>query len=461
MANIVGNNMSDLITTFNKYVKENEALAIEAFQELRRKTEEEDLLNINNKIPIFPRPGLIQTDHLNKLAQDTETILNIITTIPERIFNHNIKEMCSHVGLSDQHYELVKQTYGANDGLMSRCDLFFEADHSYKFLEFNVDSSVGGLEIAAVNRVMEGIELYKSWNLNNDWKYDDPLKNLISLIHHRVSEKNMENKLVTVAVIDWHTYIDGYIWSLNLIKEYLIEAGYNVIVCSQKDVELKDGYLCYQDQIIDVVYRVFLSDDALENPREIQPILDAYKENNLILLSGIHTELYSNKTIFALLSDPKYKDYYSEKEQEVIHRCIPWTRVLEDTATTYEGREVNLINFIVENQSDLVLKPALGYGGQSVTLGWNSSKEEWQKKVFSTLQSKERFIVQKRVVPVEEEMPKLDENGISFENVMLNWGIYVFDGRFSGSMLRGLTTTDHGIINAAQGASMTCVFYRD
>lgn len=443
---------------FNRYVMENTEAAKSSFKEIRRITEEEDLLNINNSIPVFPRPGLIDSKTINQVGRDSEEILKIITSIPDRIFKGDLTKLCSYLGFSDIQYDLISQTFGDNLGLMSRVDLFFEKNNTYKFLEFNVDSSVGGLEIASVNKVMENIDFYKKWLDKNDFKYEDPLQNFINMIKNIVFKKGIDPEQFTVAVIDWHTYIDGYMWSLNLIEQYLLDAGFRVIVCNQKEVENRNGHLYVKNEKIDLIYRVFLGDDALENPGELEPILDAYKKENVILINGVHTELYSNKAIFALLSDPKYEKFYTLDELDLIKKCIPVTRILKDESTIMNNNSVNLVDYVTKNKNKFVIKPALGYGGQNVFLGWNLTNEEWKDNINKIIHSDQRYIVQEKVEPIIEEMPLLYNDNIVLEDAIMNWGIYVFDGKYSGAMIRGLSNDEHGVINAARGASMTCIF---
>lgn len=450
--------MDKYIKIFNKYIDENQDAAISSFKEIRRITLEEDMLKINNSIPIFPRPGLIDSKTINEIGKDSEEILKIITSLPERIFAGDLSSFCSYLGFSDLQYNLISKTFGDNIGLMSRADLFFEKDFTYKFLEFNVDSSVGGLEIAAVNKVMENIDFYKEWIKKYDFQYDDPLLNFVNMIKEIVQKKGIEHKDFTIAVIDWHTYMDGYMWSLNLIKQYLLEANFRVVVCNQKDVKNINGALYHEGEKIDLVYRVFLGDDALENPEELIPILTAYEQEKVILINGVHTEIYSNKVIFALLSDPQYEKYYTKEEQILINKCIPMTRILNDEITILNGESINLIEYITENKNNLVIKPAQGYGGENVLLGWNMPVKEWKESIIKITNSKDKYIVQEKVNPVIEQMPLLQGDNLVVEDSIMNWGIYVFDGKYSGAMIRGLSSDEHGVINAAKGASMTCVF---
>ncbi len=439
---------------------ENKDIAISSFRDIHRITLEEDILNINNAIPIFPRPGLIDANTIEQIGRDSEQILKIITSLPKRIFNGDLLKFCSYLGFTDTHYELISQTFDDNLGLMSRGDLFFDGSGEYKFLEFNVDSSVGGLEIASVNKVMEDIHFYREWLNNNNFHYDDPLLNFVNMIKKVTFNKGMKPQECAIAVIDWHTYIDGYMWSLNLIKQYLEDAGFKVILCNQKEVLFRNGYLYYENEKIDLVYRVFLSDDALDNPKELDPILTAYRQKNLILINGVHTEIYSNKAIFALLSDPKYEEYYTKEEKILIDKCIPLTRVLQNENTFISNQKVNLIEHISQNKDSYVIKPGMGYGGESILLGWNLSDEEWNRSISNILNSNIKYVVQERINPVIEEMPLLYENNLIFEKVVMNWGVYVFDDKYSGAMIRGLSNDNHGVINAAQGASMTCTFYK-
>ncbi|MGQ4672066.1 hypothetical protein ACUIJ5_29145 (plasmid) [Bacillus toyonensis] len=80
---------------------------------------------------------------------------------------------------------------------------------------------------------------------------------------------------------------------------------------------------------VDIVYRVFLCDDALHNPEEVKPIVQAYQAGNLELLTGFHTELYSNKGNFAFLSDPKYKHLFTKKRVEFNRKVYPMDAIFK------------------------------------------------------------------------------------------------------------------------------------
>ncbi|MEK4567027.1 hypothetical protein MKX54_20335 [Alkalihalobacillus sp. FSL R5-0424] len=438
--------------SYNKHIKDNQLMALESIKKSEEKIDVENLMIINEKIPVFHRPGLIDKSYLDIIHNDINQISNIIREIPERIFGNNLDEMCEFLNLSSNHKKLIKSSFLDDRVLMTRCDIFFESEFSYKFLEMNIDSSVGGLDIFKVNELIEETEIFQVWNRDSEWSYINPLDKYVSKVHQMIKDEG-GTKGTTLAIVDWHEYINGYMWTLGLFKESFEREGYNVIICNQREFTTENDKLYHDNIRIDVVFRVFPSDDAFKYPEELTSIYEAYSKGNLILISGVHTELYANKAIFALLSDPTYKEHFSKNEIDVIDRCIPWTRILK--------KEKDLLKYVICSKDQIVIKPSLGYGGIDIHLGWNYESQQWIDLIETLLLSDELYILQEKVTPMIEKMPEIKNEKITFNEVINNWGIYSFDNELAGGVIRGLAVEKHGIINASQGASITSIFFKE
>ncbi|RWQ73567.1 glutathionylspermidine synthase family protein [Bacillus cereus] len=452
--------MRALIDDFNLKVLDMPHLAVDSFNKLQNKMVEDRILQyyLDKETEIIPKPGILDELQLNLIGEDTKSLLDIIVSLPERIFKGNILNMCTALGFSEKQYELMMSTY-QNDNLIARSDLYF-TKIGHKFLELNVDSSVGGIDIGHLNKMMTSYEFYKSLTGSERWNYIDPMDKLIKSIQDLAIKIGKENSEITIAVMDWDEYLDSYYGTLNYIKLRLIEAGYKTVICSQKDVECNNDMLVVGNHTIDIVYRVFLCDDALHNPEEVKPIVKAYQAGNLELLTGFHTELYSNKGNFAFLSDPKYKHLFTKKELNLIERCIPWTRFLKDIIIPDNNLDTNEIDYIIKNKDNLVIKPTIGYGGNEVLLGWKFNENDWENKISNLLKTDAVYIVQERVYPIEEEIPFLINKSIELRKAILCWGLYVINGEFAGAMLRGLPCEQSDVVNLGNGAAVTCLFYR-
>src|SRR5215510_8244696 len=90
------------------------------------------------------------------------------------------------------------------------------------------------------------------------------------------------------------------------------------------------------------------------------------------------------KALLALLYDPQYEKLFPDHEREALRRRIPWTRVLREGFTTYRGRRVDLIDFVLRRREILVLKPNGDYGGRGVVLGWEVGDDDWKRAVSET-----------------------------------------------------------------------------
>lgn len=452
--------MKTQVDDFNVSVRENSQLAISSFKQLQNKMVKERVLQYypDKETMIIPKPGLLSSEKLEILSRETKALLDIIVSLPERIFSGDILKMCTALGFSEKQYQLMMSTY-QNKNLIARSDMYFTKD-GYKFLEFNVDSSVGGLDIGYLNKSMRSFEFYKPLNNSGKWDYVDPMDILIESINELAIKIGRNYSDITIAVMDWDEYLDSYYGTLNYIKLRLKEAGYNVIICSQKEAEFKDNMLTVNGREINILYRAFLCDDALYNPEEVQAIVQAFQAGNLELLTGFHTELYGNKGNLVFLSDPNYSHFFTNEELDLVKRCIPWTRFLKDIVTSEDNLDVEGMEYLLKNKDKLVIKATIGYGGNEVFLGWKYNESDWKKIVLDLLNSDIVHVVQERVYPLEEEIPFIIEETIDLKKAIICWGLYIINGEFAGAMLRGLPCEQSDVVNLASGAAVTCLFYR-
>ena len=56
---------------------------------------------------------------------------------------------------------------------------------------------------------------------------------------------------------------------------------------------------------------------------------------------------------------------------------VPWTRVVAERSTEFDGKKIDLLPWIADNREQLVLKPNDDYGGRGIVLGWTVSAEKW------------------------------------------------------------------------------------
>src|SRR5580765_5919469 len=113
------------------------------------------------------------------------------------------------------------------------------------------------------------------------------------------------------------------------------------------------------------------------------------------------------KACFEMLTDEEHQHWFSRRENEVIRRCVPWTRRVIDRRTTRLGRPIALLEFIRRNRSRLVLKPNDDYGGHGVHLGSRLDEPAWSDAIATALAGD--YVVQDAIELQPEEFPVFGE----------------------------------------------------
>ena len=172
--------------------------------------------------------------------------------------------------------------------------------------------------------------------------------------------------------------------------------GYPSLVCEPTDFRLKKGELVCRDKRVDVIYRdTTLSELCILESKghDMSALREAFRRGQV--LSSLEGE-FDHKSVFEIFTSPLYANAFSPKEREVFKRHILWTRLLSDRKTTDRfGKEIDLLPFVNQQQSDLVLKPNRLYGGKGVVFGREMKRSVWEQKIETGLKEPGEWVVQK------------------------------------------------------------------
>ncbi len=150
----------------------------------------------------------------------------------------------------------------------------------------------------------------------------------------------------------------------------------------------------------------------------------------------------------------EFKDLFTEEENCIIKKHIPWTRRVLDMQTHYDGNQIFLKKHIISHQDSLVLKPSDSYGGKNVTIGRETDEATWANLVGSILKNKEDWVVQRHVAISEMTVPVVEGEGIAMAAKKYNINPFVFAHRYAGSVAR---LSDQSVINVSAGGGLVPV----
>jgi hypothetical protein len=224
--------------------------------------------------------------------------------------------------------------------------------------------------------------------------------------------------------------------------------GVDIAVADPGEFRYEGGRLRLADRTIDVLVRAFVTSSVPALGGRIDAITAAVEAGDLCLITSFRSGLLGHKALFALATDPAYDLGLSEEVRARAADCLPWTRVVAAGPTTdREGEATDLLSLALREQQDLVLKPAFGYGGAGVTLGWERSPEQWDADVRSAL-GQGGWILQERVNLDVEEYPQLIE-GFPRRSYAGDINPFVCFGSVAGYFVR--LAAQGGITNLTSG----------
>jgi hypothetical protein len=254
-----------------------------------------------------------------------------------------------------------------------------------------------------------------------------------------------------VAILDWVNLPTAN--EFFLLRNYFASRGVPTIICAPDELEYEGGRLRRGEFPIDLVYKRVVIHEFLAHTDETHPLTQAYINHDVCLVNPFRCKMLHKKAGFELLTDEAHASWFTPAERKVIHRTVPWTRMVTEKRTIYRGQEIELIPFLRTHRSDFILKPNDDYGGHGIFLGDRLSEAEWDEKLSAALEND--FVVQETVTLHTEEFPVFDEHQWSLQPMYVDTNPFIFRGRVEGAMVR---LSDSPIVNVTSGGGETGFF---
>ncbi|MET8412874.1 ATP-grasp domain-containing protein [Streptomyces sp. NPDC005195] len=404
------------------------------------------------------RPIFLATADRLSLEADLNGLFDLLTTIPDRLFDGDRRAFAAAVGMTPTQIDLVMRGAGLRMPAMSRADMYREPG-GFKLMELNTGSSLGGWQMGEFSRPAGRNRAFRAFADAEGLVHPDPIGRIAEVLRAEAADAGYE--LPTRPVLALTEWPDGYAYTkpwLDFVVPDWLRHGFDTVVCSLAEFDYRDGVPYIYGRKVDVVYRIFLPGEMADEQRSydlVDPLLDAVGQGHTFLFAGLDCELYGNKGSLAMLSDERNREAFSAQEHDLIGRILPWTRFVRDETAQRDGRSVDLLPFVMAHKNQLALKPTLLYGGVGVVPGWTVGQEEWEAHIRGAVGGP--FVVQERVLPVAERF--VTEDGLGFERMAVAYGVLMVGGSYSGMLVRGTPDPEVGIVSMSNGAQIGCCYH--
>ncbi len=393
------------------------------------------------------RPTFLTEDFYTEVQDTVYLIRQAVLRIAAQFFNDR-RLLKEELGLEDWEIELAAiPTNVIRLSANARMDSFV-TENSFKFVEINAESPAGIAYVRELAKIYRELPIFQEFEKRYPIRFVSPLEHtmagLIQIYHEQFDGRE---EIPSFAIVD-HLDVPT-IHEFRLVKEYLERHGYPCEICDPRELECQDGWIYANGRKIDILYRRLLLNEYYAMRDECTAFLEGYKAAKTCYLNSFRTKLVHKKAIFAFLTDPTYTHILTEQQRDEIESHIPWTRLLRDTATTFRGLHIDMLEFIRSNRRHFVIKPNDEYGGKGVTLGFTSTESEWDAAIQDG--QKNGYVVQE-IVDIYRE-PFLNKVGGSWELVpsVIDLDPYL-NGPLMGGCLTRISSTNLANVTAGGGS---------
>ncbi len=426
------------VERYHQLLRESDAAALWArFQEQMR----ENLLYFGERaICNVLRPQFLHPQEYDLIAAATEAVTGALHKIYAALRSGELDcQRLLHLSPAEAALVALPDLYGAPD-VSARMDAFWLPGPTLDqgdlhFLEYNADSP-GGLGYGDVLGDLFA-EFEPMRRFAQEYRLTRPP--VRSRVHRTLVETYRDWCAATghapveypnIAIVDWRTVRTRNEFLLS--QQVFQAAGSRVVICDPDELTLRDGRLWAGDDFpVEIVYKRVVVNELIKrypDPAELmaQPLVQAVAQKAVCIANHFNCQLLSNKALFALISDEENQRRFSPAEQAAVQKYVPWSRLVADQTTRYNGAEVELVELIRSAKDELVLKPVREYGGTGVVLGWETDAAAWETALQRALA--EPHVVQRRVPTPRDTFPIWQEGALHFVERMVDVDPYVWRG---------------------------------
>lgn len=336
---------------------------------------------------------------------------------------------------------------------VGRLDGLVGLDGQLRMIEFN-PAPGGTYEVHALSRLFAATPALQSL-AHHAPRWPDPLEAAYQMLLANYARPERPTS-VNVAVFGWSEAPN--IGEIQRLAGYLTQRGMKIRAVQADDRWELGSELLVGDYPVDLL--LFLDPlqlgEFLARFGASHPALKAVAQGCTSFFGGLFRTLFlASKRVFAALSDPTFRSLIPAQLHAALERCIPWTRIVQEGRTSHPSGEVDLLEFAASHRADLVLKPALGYGGQGVVLGWRTSAEEWERALAVALN--ERGVVQERVEITRDTFPVWEDGKLAYRELFWDLNPFVWRGQTAEGYL--VRVGSDPLLNTSAGlGSSTALF---
>jgi glutathionylspermidine synthase len=330
----------------------------------------------------------------------------------------------------------------------SRMDTFFDEEGTLWFTEYNAETPAAIAYTDVMTEVYYGLPVMREFSKHYEMR---PLFGRHLMLHTLIDCYRQwgGRERPCIAILDWKevpTYSEFV-----LFHDYFESQGYDCVIADPREVTYENNRLMADGTQVHIIYKRVLLSELVARGGLDHPVVRAVRDRAVCMINPFRCKILHKKASLAVLSDETNAHLFTADEQAAIERYIPWTRLLEERLTVYQGEQVDLLPFLAKNKDEFVIKPNDEYGGKGVVLGWEVDSDEWEAALRAALS--EPSIVQKRVALPKIPYASWVNGSVEIYDRMIDTNPFIWYGSYVDGCLTRLSTM--ALLNVTAGGGST------
>lgn len=370
-------------------------------------------------------PSIFTKREFSFFEEELKTLYGIFDKIDKAY--RSSSEIRKMFGFSKNTEELIllEKPYKSTIPI-ARIDLFYNPETGdYKFCEFNTDGSSAMNEDRELNNALRMTEAFKVFSEKYNITTGELFDSWVDCFRRLYNDYSKGKPLKTLAIAD---FLDrGTVSEFEVFAKHFEDAGIQAEICDIRDFKYEEGRLISpRGTEIDAIYRRAVTLDIDKEYNNVQPLINAVKDNSVCLVGDFRTQLPHNKIIFKVLWQKEAQHLFDDKEREFIKKHIPYTTVL--TADAVQK------NNAAEQKDRWIIKPQDSYASKGFYAGENCTLDQWKKLLEENTDND--YILQEFCMPYKSENIDLTAENPQFRQYSTLPGMFVYDGKLCGLYTR-------------------------
>jgi hypothetical protein len=381
--------------------------------------------------PVSPvlRPHLITQKDYAALVRASETLLSAIARVerlaldtPALLARMQLLPAEKMLAAVDPGYSTV--------GITALLDAAIH-DGSIRFTGFNSEAPAGVLYGDALSDLYYEAPPVKQFRKKYKLQKLGGAKHLLGGLLKAYKEFGGKQKKPNIAIVEFKAPFAAASSDHALLAEFFAREGYPAEVVSPEQLEYRNNVLRRGDFNIDILYRRIKVQEFLVRFDLNHALVRAYKEHAVCMVNSFRADIGSKRVIFDLLTDEKITGKFPAAEKRAIKEFVPWTRLVQAAKTTYNGRTVDLPEFVMKHRNKLVLKPNDDSMDLHPVRGAEVDEAGWEKALRQAMRNP--FVVQEAVDPTHAVFPLMQYGSLIMKDMVVHLHPHAFLGKVYGA----------------------------